>query len=483
MSGGGRRVGRSRSRSRRRNHEPTEPLPPWGVWGGPGCFGQTPCKGYGPMGSKDMWCGDPASFGMWGCGDFRKDRKDKEKRRKDRKKRSRSSSSSSSSSSSDDDEGAASEWQKKLWAQAQQAQGWQNPGCWGMPQAPMWQGWGPQPQSMGTQSAPGWPTPVPMSQQSDDYLDSRAASSTWGPSEDRPDEPVPIFLEPAVEELVPVPKALLGKVIGKQAQTIIEIREKSGAFKVDARDQSSDPCQVKVAGTAEAVAKARELILELVESAKDRHVGSTYVEIPRSKIGMVIGLKGAQVNEIQMHTGTKIDVDFTMDPCRCYVKGPDDNVERAKQVLLTIAMQIEDDQSEYLDLPKSASGALIGVQGSRVREFQEQSGARIDVDKTGPRCRVRLSGGREQVANAKQLIMAEVENSLMGNRSVPALNMTQFSPQESMVVPAHQPAGFPATLSESIARAKAAAMAVKSGLITSCPPAPSMPVTDVWRSL
>merc|ERR1719188_2656726 len=116
---------------------------------------------------------------------------------------------------------------------------------------------------------------------------------------EEPPGDVPIFLEPAVEEFVPVPKALLGKVIGKQAQTIIEIREKSGAFKVDARDQTSDPCLVKVAGTAEAVKKARELIIEILDSTKTKHHESDYVEIPRAKIGMVIGLKGAQVNEIQ----------------------------------------------------------------------------------------------------------------------------------------------------------------------------------------
>merc|ERR1719262_996145 len=126
---------------------------------------------------------------------------------------------------------------------------------------------------------------------------------------------------------------------------------------------------------------------------------------------MVIGLKGSQVNDIQIQTSTKIDVDFETDPCKCFIKGAPEDIERAKRVLLTIAMQIEDDNSEYLDFPKTASGALIGAQGSRVREFQDQSGARIDVDKTGSRCRVRLSGTGEQVANAKALIMYEVENA------------------------------------------------------------------------
>jgi len=286
------------------------------------------------------------------------------------------------------------------------------------------------------------------------------------------EDEVQIFLEPAIEEFVPVPKALIRKVIGKGAQTIIDIRHKSGAFKVDARDQSQDPVQVKIAGTADAVKKAKALIAELLDSTKSKHEGSEYVEIPKAKIGMVIGLRGSQVNEIQTQTGTKIDVDFDNDPCKCYIKGPDDAVARAKKVLLTIAMQIEDDKSEYVDLPKAASGALIGAAGSRIREFQEQSGARIDVDKTGARCRVRLTGTNEQISNAKQLILAEVEHAVQPMRTP---NPFPSGAQQPMVIPAHQPTSFPATLAESIARAKAAADAVKNGLITSAPAAPEGP--------
>lgn len=438
----------------------------------PGAGGAWPYGGYGNFpGWPGAW-GDPAQA--------RGGDADKEKRKRKKKKRRAASASSSSSSSSSD-----SNWQQKMWGQ-----GWQQGGM-GWPQ--MW-GW-PPPGMPGAPGAPGpggapggWPPGPPPPPAPPGAPPHHAASASppralpsggggpdgppggWGLVErdEAPPDNMPIFLEPSVEEFVPVPKALLGKVIGKQAQTIIEIREKSGAFKVDARDQSTDPCMVKVAGTAEAVKKAKELIMELVESTKNKHAGSEYVEIPRAKIGMVIGLKGAQVNEIQIQTGTKIDVDFEVDPCRCYIKGQADNVERAKQVLLTIAMQIEDDRSEYLDLPKTASGALIGAQGSRVREFQETSGARIDVDKTGPRCRVRLSGTADQVANAKQLILAEVEQTLPGSRAPVLMDV----PPQPMVIPPHQPTSFPATLSESIARAKAAAEAVKHGLVTGTPGAP-----------
>ncbi|CAK0796845.1 unnamed protein product [Prorocentrum cordatum] len=186
---------------------------------------------------------------------------------------------------------------------------------------------------------------------------------------------------------------------------------------------------------------------------------------------MVIGLKGSQVNQIQQDTGTKIDVDFDTDPCKCFLKGEPSAVEAAKKILLTIAMQIEDGNSEYLDLPKQVSGVLIGSAGSKVREFQEQSGARIDVDKTGNTCRVRLTGTAAQVANAKQLIRAEIEQDQQQQKLIPMIAPVR----EPMVVPAHQPNSFPATLSESIARAKAAAQAVSAGLITRDQPfVPSM---------
>lgn len=406
-----------------------------------------------------------------------------EKKKKKKKKKKRDDSSSSSSSSSN-----LSDWRQKVWNRQWQGQmGNMWPHMPGGPSqgAHMW-GW-PHPMGCGG-GPPAWPPPPTGDEACGHSAPSGCGSHRGRPAQSRggdrgfdgwgergeererreePPEDVPIFLEPAVEEFVPVPKALLGKVIGKQAQTIIEIREKSGAFKVDARDQTSDPCQVKVAGTAEAVKKARALIMEMVESTKNKHAGSDFVEIPRAKIGMVIGLKGSQVNEIQNQTGTKIDVDFDADPCKCYIKGPQDCVSKAKKVLLTIAMQIEDDNSEYVDLPKATSGALIGAQGSRVREFQEQSGARIDVDKTGPRCRVRLTGTLEQIANAKQLILAEVENALPSIVKPPPTPALMASAQQPMVIPAHQPTSFPATLSESIARAKAAAEAVKNGLITS----------------
>lgn len=463
-----------------------------------------------------MFPGWPGAVGAGSAAPAGAQPQQQQQQKKRRKKKGRSSSSSSSSSSDSVQEPNWSAW-NQAW-QGQMAAMWQ--GQWGgwpqggggqqPPQHGMQAGGSAGPEGGSSPGAPvgrggpgrgrealppppgGWPGHLPPGDSPTDGYDHHRRSRSRdgrggggaGDGGAGGDE-VPIFLEPAIEEIVPVPKAMLGKVIGKQAQTIIEIREKSGAFKVDARDQTQDPCQVKVAGTADAVRKARALIMEVLDSAKTKHVGSVYVEIPKAKIGMVIGLKGAQVNEIQNQTNTKIDVDFDSDPCKCYIKGTADATEEAKNVLLTIAMQIEDVGSEYLDLPKCSSGALIGSQGTRIREFQEVSGARIDVDKTGPRCVVRVSGNPSQVAHAKRLIYQEVENNNLMTNKPPVQTMALPPiPQAPMVVPAHQPSTFPATLSESIARAKAAAEAVKNGLVTappggpvSVPPPPAAPGT------
>eukprot|EP00913_Durusdinium_trenchii_P021965 g20638.t1 len=149
--------------------------------------------------------------------------------------------------------------------------------------------------------------------------------------------------------------------------------------------------------------KAKELILELIDQTKSKHLSSHYVEIPRSK---TLGDgTGGRVTEV--------------------------------------------------------SGALIGAQGSRIRQFQDTSGARIDIDKSGSRCKVRLTGSQEAITIAKS---SGVSHGVVA-------------------VPAHQPTSFPATLSESIARARAAAEAVKHGLIPTAPETPSTPAPTTAPTL
>lgn len=101
-------------------------------------------------------------------------------------------------------------------------------------------------------------------------------------------EPKPVDIEPEpvedlVEMLVPVPKQMLGRVIGKQGLVIKGIRNRSGASRIEAWDQSVDPCQVTVRGSGIfEVERAREMILEIVQGAASSNGTTPTVTKPGS---------------------------------------------------------------------------------------------------------------------------------------------------------------------------------------------------------
>ncbi|CAL1166637.1 unnamed protein product [Cladocopium goreaui] len=152
-----------------------------------------------------------------------------------------------------------------------------------------------------------------------------------------PGPTVSTFLDGGVEEIVEVPKAHIARVIGKRGRTIAEVRSKSGAWNVDARDQEEDPCQVKVTGPAEAVKKARDMILELSRPMSERFSDRVFVEISQGQIGKVVGSKGARIQEIERQTGVKIDIDYTCAPCRVFLTGSESQVRLTKRLLQEIA--------------------------------------------------------------------------------------------------------------------------------------------------
>eukprot|EP00434_Breviolum_minutum_P022368 symbB.v1.2.019742.t1/scaffold1627.1/size108904/1 len=180
-------------------------------------------------------------------------------------------------------------------------------------------------------SIPSWPV---MSQATSPGVPPHGSR---GHHSERVSPEVATFLDGGVEEIVEVPKAQIARVIGKRGRTIAEVRSKSGAWHVDARDQDEDPCQVKIQGPAEAVKKAREMILELSRPMSERYADRDFVEISQGQIGKVIGTKGARIQEIERQTGVKIDIDYTRSPCRVFLTGSDTQVRLTKRLLQEIA--------------------------------------------------------------------------------------------------------------------------------------------------
>lgn len=234
----------------------------------------------------------------------------------------------------------------------------------------------------------------------------RPSSASFQDEPEEAQEPIDPMLEMQME-IIEVPKKYIAKIIGKKGAQIRQIRDETGAH-VDARDQTADPCQVKVLGTTDSIEAARKKIAEIIEASA--HKPGIVLEIPRAKIGKVIGIRGAQIHEIQTITGAKVDVDKDVDPCKVTIGGDELQIAHAERVILTLAMEAADQESEYLDLPAAVSGAVLGVKGARLMELQAASGARIDVDKTRPAmCRVRIAGSPDQIEVAKQLVLLATE--------------------------------------------------------------------------
>lgn len=205
-------------------------------------------------------------------------------------------------------------------------------------------------------------------------------------------------------DMIEVARKYIPKVIGPGGSMVKRIRELTGAA-VNARDQSTDPVRVLLTGEPPSIRKAQDMIREMVEDMKRSDQAGIVLEIPNAKIGKVFGIRGAQINEIQVRTGAKLNVEKDGEPCILRVAGTNESIAQARKMIETLTMDAPDDQSEYLDFPRSLSGAILGVGGSRLSELRAESGAQIDVDKTEMLiCRVRIAGTAEQIELAKLLV-------------------------------------------------------------------------------
>lgn len=66
-------------------------------------------------------------------------------------------------------------------------------------------------------------------------------------------------------------------------------------------------------------------------------------------------------------------------------------------------------QGDYLEIPRSAVGRIIGAGGARIQELQDRSGAKIDIDRQPDRVLVRFAGLAENVQLAKTLVTEVLE--------------------------------------------------------------------------
>jgi len=187
-------------------------------------------------------------------------------------------------------------------------------------------------------------------------------------------------------------------VYGHNFQTIRALQDSTGCR----LDIDRGTTTLKLAGSAEAVAKATAQIRALLEANRGFEM-----TIENSKVGSVYGKGGETLRSIQDRTGTQIDVSRGPTHATVSVMGSMEASQRARNMLQrAIDGEVElkpGEVAEEVELG-SATAAVIGRGGSNVAELEKTHGVKINV--RSELQKARIVGRAENVAAASKAIQA-----------------------------------------------------------------------------
>jgi far upstream element-binding protein len=107
---------------------------------------------------------------------------------------------------------------------------------------------------------------------------------------------------------------------------------------------------------------------------------------------------------IQSESGAKLDID--RDTSQVVISGEPDQIRKAKELIQGIVdgKDMGPPPEAQNRIETKSAGAIIGAGGVTIRKIQVDSGARVDIDKTGDIDVITISGSHAQVAKATQLV-------------------------------------------------------------------------------
>ncbi|XP_029180274.1 far upstream element-binding protein 3-like isoform X2 [Acropora muricata] len=160
-------------------------------------------------------------------------------------------------------------------------------------------------------------------------------------------------IQPGMQQLeVPVPRDIVGFVIGKNGETIKRIQADTGArVQFNMKDNSNAPERMaSVQGTPEQVQHVQKLIQEIIEQSRQRGgppprgppanmpgINSVEYPVPGNKCGLVIGKGGETIRNIIKASGAHVELNRNIpesSPTKCFmIRGTDQQIQHAQQLI------------------------------------------------------------------------------------------------------------------------------------------------------
>jgi len=222
----------------------------------------------------------------------------------------------------------------------------------------------------------------------------------------------------------------VGMLIGRGGEVVKQLSTESGArieiSKTETEGAKAGERTVYISGLQDAVDKAKKLIDDAIEKAKERtgqvNPNACTLKVPHELIGMLIGRGGETIKDLKKESGARIDIAKEADEegstdRQVHITGPPECVEFAKKMIEDMlgksreSREGKDGQRKsggrVIKVPTDMIGVLIGRGGETISKIQRESSARIEIHKDDREAldrQVTITGSADNIEKAIRAI-------------------------------------------------------------------------------
>jgi rRNA processing protein Krr1/Pno1 len=238
------------------------------------------------------------------------------------------------------------------------------------------------------------------------------------------------------------PQDKVGIVIGARGVVVNEIMRRSRCKVVINQEvPAGEPAVVMITGLPAQIAEAKDLVNKVVENGpaaltnrpppSEGPITTETMDMPREKVGIVIGTRGVIVQEIMGRSGCKVVLNQDVPdgtPCKAVITGYPEQIAMAKTLILSVVANGPSGVHmcpgippiglsspafvEEVAIDQVHVGKLLGPGGAVIKDMQQRFGVKMKVDSASAGSNggaegkvVRISGEMQRVRAAMHAVM------------------------------------------------------------------------------